>query len=72
MAECLSLGDPEGLAFDAPIVVDSLALVWIQHLLEERHGVSIDPERSDLRRFTSVRALYGYLSEKFPDDVACS
>ncbi|WP_019871719.1 acyl carrier protein [Salinispora oceanensis] len=70
VAECLGLGEPQGLDVDAPIVVDSLAMVWIQHLLEERYGLKVDPERSDLRKLASVRAVHEYLAEKASSDTA--
>ncbi|MFI1890533.1 hypothetical protein [Streptomyces jumonjinensis] len=56
---------PEGfeeLDEDTPLTLDSLALVWFQHALEEEHGISIDPYGPDLDFFTSVRGIHTYLS----------
>lgn len=52
----------EALDEDAPLTLDSLALVWFQHVLEEEHGISIDPYGPDLDFFTSVRGIHTYLS----------
>lgn len=42
LAECTALGLPEELDEDTPIVIDSLAAAWIQHVLAERHGVQVN------------------------------
>ncbi|MFG3529631.1 acyl carrier protein [Streptomyces sp. NPDC047917] len=51
----------EALGDDTPITLDSLALVWFQHVLEEEHGISIDPYGADLDHFDSVRGIHTYL-----------
>jgi hypothetical protein len=56
---------PEGfeeLGEDTPLTLDSLALVWLQHVLEEEHGISVDPFGPDLDFFTSVQGIHTYLS----------
>ncbi|MFG2298610.1 hypothetical protein [Streptomyces sp. NPDC048603] len=50
------------LGDDTPLTLDSLALVWLQHALDEEHGISIDPYGPDLEYFTSVRGIHTFLS----------
>ncbi|WP_406529963.1 hypothetical protein [Streptomyces sp. I8-5] len=70
VTECLNLDDRITVEVDSAITVDSFTLVWIQHLLEEKHDLEIQPQRSDLADFTSVRAVHAYLLKNFPDSVA--
>jgi hypothetical protein len=39
---CAGIGLPGNFDADTPLVIDSLAAVWIQHLLAERHGVEVE------------------------------
>lgn len=55
--------DFEELGDDTPLALDSLALVWLQHALDEDHGISIDPYGPDLEFFTSVRGIHSYLAQ---------
>ncbi|MFJ3914128.1 hypothetical protein EDE04_7462 [Streptomyces sp. 2132.2] len=55
-------GTFEELDADTPITLDSLALVWLQHVLDEEHGISIDPYGADLDFFTSARGISTYLA----------
>ncbi|MGP3925988.1 hypothetical protein [Streptomyces sp. 8N616] len=57
---------PEG---SDEFVVDSLTLVWMLHLLEERHGIPWEPEEADLVEFTSVSGAQTVLARHFPDRV---
>ena len=41
LADCESAGLLEQADDDAPLVLDSYSATWIQHLLEERHGVVV-------------------------------
>lgn len=41
LAECESAGLPETIDDDTLLVLDSFTTVWIQHLLEERHGIVV-------------------------------
>ncbi|MFE0173437.1 acyl carrier protein [Streptomyces sp. NPDC059002] len=52
----------EELGEDTPLTLDSLALVWLQHVLDEEHGISIDPYGEDLDYFTSVRGIHTFLT----------
>jgi acyl carrier protein len=71
MTECLSTRDgPVAIDLDSPIEIDSFTLVWILHLLEERHNIEIAPEQSDFPSLMSVRDFHGYLAENFPDRVS--
>lgn len=51
----------EELTDDTPFSLDSMALVWFQHVLEEEHGISVDPYDADVEHFTSVRGIHTYL-----------
>lgn len=65
MAECLSRADePVAIDLDSPITIDSLMLVAILHLLEERHGIEITLEGSDFSTITSVRAFHAHLADR--------
>ncbi|MFE3579860.1 AMP-binding protein [Streptomyces vinaceus] len=68
VTECLNVFDGPGVIdVDAPVTIDSFSLVMIMHLLEERHGIEIAPEHSDIISFTSIRALHQYLATQAVD-----
>jgi acyl carrier protein len=52
---------------DSDIDVDSLGLVWIQFILQEKFHIDFQPERSDVANFTSARAIHEYLAKTFPE-----
>jgi acyl carrier protein len=54
-------GVPEDLDEDAELVLDSLGLVWLLHVLEERHGLIVEPSDEDIAGLTSLRRLTAYL-----------
>jgi acyl carrier protein len=39
LADCEGVDLPEAVDDDTLLVIDSYTAIWIQHLLEERHGV---------------------------------
>jgi acyl carrier protein len=43
---------------DADLALDSLAVVWLAHRLEEDFGITIDPAELDPLDFTSVNAIH--------------
>ncbi len=47
----------DGVADDEAIHLDSLALTWLLHVLEERHGVRIDPDDPRLAQFGSIAEI---------------
>ncbi|MER6531841.1 hypothetical protein [Streptomyces sp. NPDC001508] len=51
---------------DTPFVLDSLTLVWLVHLLEEQHGITVDfeDEQNALGSCTSVRDLRRFLADR--------
>jgi hypothetical protein len=69
LADSSAMGLPAHIDDDTPIVVDSFALVWLKHVLAEEHGLVIEPQRSDLDTFVSVRGIQDYLARTFPDRV---
>ncbi|GAA3907655.1 hypothetical protein GCM10023084_69870 [Streptomyces lacrimifluminis] len=54
-------GLPEDLDEDAELVLDSLGLVWLLHVVEERYGLIVEPTDEDIAGLTSLRRLTGYL-----------
>jgi acyl carrier protein len=54
-------GLPDDLAEDAELVLDSLGLVWLLHVVEERYGLIVEPTDEDIAGLTSLRRLTGYL-----------
>lgn len=62
LTESAGLGPPEELPDDAELVIDSFTLVLLQHRLEERHGVVIDPQFEDMALFTSINGIHKYVT----------
>jgi len=56
-------GVPDTLGEDTELVLDSLGLVWLLHVVEERYGLVVEPSDEDIARLTSLRRLTGFLSE---------
>ncbi|GAB1690769.1 hypothetical protein [Krasilnikovia sp. M28-CT-15] len=47
---------------DQPFVLDSLGLTWLVHLLEDKHGITVDLDDSQLREPTTLRRLLGHVN----------
>ncbi|WP_200307175.1 acyl carrier protein [Streptomyces adelaidensis] len=62
-------GVPDDLAEDAELVLDSLGLVWLLHVVEERFGLVVEPGDEDIARLTSLRRLTEFLSTAETDSV---
>ncbi|MEV0639486.1 acyl carrier protein [Streptomyces sp. NPDC050619] len=54
-------GLPDDLGEDAELVLDSLGLVWLLHVVEERYGLVVEPTDEDIAGLTSLRRLTGFL-----------
>ncbi|MDX3638247.1 acyl carrier protein [Streptomyces sp. MB09-02B] len=54
-------GVPDDLAEDAELVLDSLGLVWLLHVVEERYGLVVEPDDEDIAGLTSLRRLTEFL-----------
>ncbi len=54
-------GLPDDLDEDAELVLDSLGLVWLLHVVEERHGLVVEPSDEEISGLTSLRRLTAYL-----------
>ncbi|MBL1086548.1 acyl carrier protein [Streptomyces actinomycinicus] len=67
VAESMNAEASAEFRLDTPIVVDSFALVWLQHLLEEKHDLVIDPQYADLQNFSTPQAIYDYIRAHHPD-----
>ncbi|WP_210576896.1 acyl carrier protein [Streptomyces sp. GESEQ-4] len=50
-------GLPDDLGEDAELVLDSLGLVWLLHVVEERYGLVVEPSDEDIAGLTSLRRL---------------
>jgi acyl carrier protein len=61
LTENAGFGPSEELTDDTELVIDSFTLVVLQHALEERHGVVIDPQFEDMALFTSVDGIHKYV-----------
>ncbi|MGQ0839510.1 hypothetical protein [Actinokineospora sp.] len=46
---------------DSMFALDSLALTWMIHLIEERYGIAADPDDEALSGLTTVRAMHAHL-----------
>ena len=59
LAECEGVGLSETIDDDTLLVLDSYAAIWIQHLLEERHGivVKLSGETADVDSVSGLHAL---------------
>jgi acyl carrier protein len=55
-------GVPDDLGDDAELVLDSLGLVWLLHVVEERYGLVLEPGDEDIAGLTSLRRLTEFLS----------
>ncbi|MDX2543122.1 acyl carrier protein [Streptomyces sp. WI04-05B] len=54
-------GLPDDLGEDAELVLDSLGLVWLLHVVEERYSLVVEPTDEDIAGLTSLRRLTDYL-----------
>ncbi|MCX4907359.1 acyl carrier protein [Streptomyces sp. NBC_00878] len=54
-------GVPDDLGEDTELILDSLGLVWLLHVVEERFGLIVEPTYEDISGFTSLRRLTDYL-----------
>ncbi|CBG73977.1 conserved hypothetical protein [Streptomyces scabiei 87.22] len=55
-------GVPDDLGDDSELVLDSLGLVWLLHVVEERYGLVVEPGDDDIANLTSLRRLTEFLS----------
>ncbi|MEV8535746.1 acyl carrier protein [Streptomyces sp. NPDC051211] len=63
LSQIIPVADPEALADDEPVVLDSLTLVWFQYQLNEQHGIELDIDHSAVAELTSVTAIHAYLRD---------
>ncbi|MDX2698136.1 acyl carrier protein [Streptomyces ipomoeae] len=59
-------GVPDDLTEDDELILDSLGLVWLLHVVEERYGLVVEPGDEDIDRLTSLRRLTEFLSAARP------
>jgi hypothetical protein len=64
-----AMGLPAEITHETELAIDSFTLVWLQHTLEEQHGLVIDPQFDDMNFFTSINGIHAYLLQRFPDRV---
>ncbi|MEU6162858.1 hypothetical protein [Streptomyces tanashiensis] len=63
LQECAASGLPEEVDDDTPIVMDSFALVWLRHLLQERHQIVLEVANSQLEELNSLQSIYAFLAK---------
>ncbi|MEE1834442.1 hypothetical protein [Streptomyces sp. SP17KL33] len=63
-------GVPDDLDEDAELVLDSLGLVWLLHVVEERYGLIVEPRDEDIAGLTSLRRLTEFLGAAGTPDSA--
>lgn len=61
LAECMAF--PETAGDDAPVTIDSYTAAWIQHLLEERHGLVVQFSHDISSSLTSVGDVHTFVSQ---------
>ncbi|WP_033289774.1 acyl carrier protein [Amycolatopsis jejuensis] len=52
---------PAELTDDTELTFDSLSLVWLLHLVEQRHGLVVPPSDEAFAECTSVRGITEWL-----------
>ncbi|MEU8436241.1 hypothetical protein AB0F18_25730 [Streptomyces sp. NPDC029216] len=63
--------DSPDSAVDEAFVLDSMTLVWLVHLLQEQHGITIGPDdEEELASCTSVSELHRRLTRATSREVA--
>ncbi|PSK71830.1 hypothetical protein C6W96_14375 [Streptomyces sp. CS149] len=63
LSQIIPVADPESIADDEPVVLDSLTLVWFQYQLNEQHGIELDIDHAAVDELTSVTAIHAYLRD---------
>lgn len=61
LAACDGAGLPETIEDDTMLVLDSYVMVWVQHLLEERHGIVVNLS-GETAAVDSVRGLHALVN----------
>lgn len=65
-------GVPDDLDEDAELVLDSLGLVWLLHVVEERYGLVVEPDDEDIAGLTSLRRLTEFLGTAGTPEAAAT
>ncbi|WP_234379605.1 acyl carrier protein [Streptomyces caniscabiei] len=65
-------GVPDDLDEDAELVLDSLGLVWLLHVVEERYGLVVELDDEDIAGLTSLRRLTEFLGTAGTSEVAAT
>ncbi|NUV71821.1 MULTISPECIES: acyl carrier protein [unclassified Streptomyces] len=63
LSQIIPVADPESIADDEPVVLDSLTLVWFQYQLNEQHGIELDIDHAAVEELTSVTAIHAHLRD---------
>jgi len=53
---------PAVLADDTELALDSMGMIWLLHLVDERHGLVVRGTDAELAELTSIRRIVAYLS----------
>ncbi|MGK5693435.1 acyl carrier protein [Streptomyces sp. URMC 128] len=61
LSQIIPAADPDDIADDADVVLDSLTVVWFLYQLKEQHGIELEIDHTQAADITSVGALHHFL-----------
>lgn len=61
LSQIIPAADPDDIADDADVVLDSLTVVWFLYQLKEQHGIELEIDHTQAADITSVSALHHFL-----------
>lgn len=61
LSQIIPAADPDDIADDADVVLDSLTVVWFLYQLKEQHGIELEIDPAQAADITSVSALHHFL-----------
>ncbi|MFB7089777.1 acyl carrier protein [Streptomyces sp. NPDC056296] len=61
LSQIIPAADPDDIADDADVVLDSLTVVWFLYQLKEQHGIELEIDHAQAADITSVGALHDFL-----------
>ncbi|MQS06043.1 acyl carrier protein [Streptomyces alkaliphilus] len=64
LSQVIPATDPDDIADDADVVLDSLTVVWLLYQLKEEHGIALEFDHAKAADVTSVSALHDFLRSR--------
>lgn len=64
LSQVIADREPQDIADDAEVVLDSLTLVWVVYQLKEQYGIELEIENGEIAQLTSVAAIHEYLDRR--------